>query len=441
MVDRPEPPPTTTGGDWPRRMYTVVVYLMLPFALLRLFVRGIRAPDYWHRWRERFGLIEPVPSGGVWLHAVSVGEVQAVVPLVRELRKLNPEMPVTVTTTTPTGWRRVVEAMGEGVVHRFTPYDAPFAVRKFLERVRPRCVIIVETEIWPNLLAECRRRSVPVALANARLSQRSARGYARFPRLIRAALNAFSLIAAHDEPDAQRFRDLGATEGIVRVTGNIKFDQPLPASRREQSQALRRALGLDGHVWIAASTHEGEDEQILAAFGKVRSRVADCRLILVPRHPERFARVGQLVSRHGFETVLRSEQRPCAATTEVFVLDSMGELPLFYGLADLAFVGGSLVRGGGHNVLEPAALGVPVLFGPHMFNFAGIARVLLDGEGAREVRGVDELSSIVIGWFENPAERSRFGDNARAVVARNRGALGRLLAALRPLIRDQSISA
>lgn len=411
------------------KTYTVLLRLLLPLALLRLLWRSLRAPAYRQRIGERLARPDTLPGpADVWVHAVSVGEVQAAAPVVRHLLDRDPPLRVLVTTTTPTGAARVQELFAGDVVHRYMPYDLPQFVGRLLERVRPRLVLIVETEIWPNTLAQCAARGIPAILANARLSERSARGYARFARLMRETLGRLDRIAAQGEADARRFVALGADPARVRVTGSIKFDQRPPGSLQDQAEALRRVWGVGRPVWVAASTHEGEDEPVLAAHREIRLRVPDALLVLVPRHPERFERVAALATRAGFPPVRRSARAACGAETAVFLGDTMGELPVFLAAADAAFIGGSLVPTGGHNPLEAAVAGVPVATGPHVFNFAEIVALLVAEEAAVQVADWRALARLMSGWLADAALRARIGENGRQVVARNRGALGRLIA-------------
>jgi 3-deoxy-D-manno-octulosonic-acid transferase len=436
-----------------RYLYTALLYLLTPFVLLRLCWRGLRAPAYWRRWGERFGCYHDLDlRAAIWIHAVSVGEVVAAEPLVRALRLAHPHAPLLITTMTPTGSEQVQRLFHGEVRHVYVPYDLPVAVRRFLERARPRLALIMETELWPNLFHGCRTRGIPVIVANARLSERSAAGYARFARLTRATLRDVSVIAAQSAADAERFRQLLGLKGsesfdtadrldqhaldqmtptplipLIQVTGSIKFDMRLPAGLREQAEVLRRDLGVDRPVWIAASTHEGEEELVLDAFAQVRAQLADVLLLLVPRHPERFARVAALCEKRGLSPVLRSSHLPCRPDSAVFLGDSMGELPLFYAAADLAFIGGSLMPTGGHNPLEAAALGVPLLFGPHMFNFAEISRLLLREKAALQVRDAQALADSVVLLLRDAEQCHALGENGRRVVEANRGALERLM--------------
>lgn len=416
--------------DWRQRatrsLYDGLLYLLLPLALLRLYWRGRRDAGHRQRWIERLGFIPPPPPGGWWIHAVSVGETRAALPLIHALLARHPDQPLLVTTTTLTGSRQVRESLGDQVHHVYAPYDLPGATRRFLRRARPRLAIIMETELWPNLLRGCAAAGVPTVIANARLSERAARGYARIGWLAAPMWRDITLIAAQTEADAERFRALGATRVIV--TGNLKYDLRLPDDLAERGRRLRRELlGEDRAVWIAASTHAGEDEHILEAHAALRQRWPHLLLLLVPRHPERFDGVALLGRQRGFQTVRRSEQRPCTGETAVFLGDSMGELLLFYAAADLAFVGGSLVPTGGHNVLEPAALGLPVLFGPHMFNFSDASQRLAAAEAAWRVADASSLAMMADRLLADGGLRQAAGQRGRAVVERQRGALAALL--------------
>ena len=412
-----------------RKFYTLLLYLLTPLVLLRLVWRGLRAPDYWRRWPERFGTIEP-PLGEhvIWIHAVSVGEVQAAEPVIRALLEQRPEHSILVTTVTPTGSSRVVDMFGDDVAHVYAPYDLPGAVARFFDRVRPQLAIVMETELWPNLFHACHHRSVPLLLVNARLSARSVTGYRRVRKLVCRTLACVTEIAAQTATDAGRFESLGAAAGSISVTGNMKFEQRIPPSLLERAEVLRRDWGIGRPVWIAASTHEGEDEMLLDVFRQLRKQFSGCLLVLVPRHPERFEGVAELCRHRGYNTVLRSEQVPCTPETSVFVGDSMGELPLFYAAADVAFVGGSLVHHGGHNLLEPAALGIPVVTGPNVFNFVEICDLLLQAGACKKVETTAELLQTVSRWLEDANERHHVGQQGRQVVEKNRGALKSVMA-------------
>jgi 3-deoxy-D-manno-octulosonic-acid transferase len=412
-----------------RKLYTLLLFLLMPLVIMRLAWRGIRAPAYWRRWPERFGSIQPALGERViWIHAVSVGEVQAAEPVVHALLEQYPEYSILITTVTPTGSARVSALFANDVAHVYAPYDLPGAVSRFLDRVRPQLAIVMETELWPNLFHACQHRSVPLLLVNARLSERSVRGYQRVRSLASQTLSIVTEIAAQSELDAGRFRGLGAAAERIKVTGNLKFEQRIPPSLLERAEVLRRDFGVGRTVWVAGSTHEGEDELLLDVFRQLRQQFRDCLLVLVPRHPERFESVAELCRHRGYNTVLRSAGVSCTPDTAVFIGDSMGELPLFYAASDVAFVGGSLVRHGGHNLLEPAALGVPVVTGPHVFNFIEICELLLQAGACEKVENTAGLLNTVSRWLEDANERHRIGQRGRGVVEKNRGALQTVLA-------------
>jgi 3-deoxy-D-manno-octulosonic-acid transferase len=318
----------------------------------------------------------------------------------------------------------VRELFGERVHHCYVPYDFPDAVRRFLDRVRPEVAIIAETEFWPNLFAECGRRRIPLLLINGRVSQASLRGYLRVPRIMRAMLANADLFCAQTRVDAQRLRNLGAPEHLVRVTGNLKFDVELPAPLLDEARTLREQWGRERPVWIAASTHAGEESRVLAAFARLRATWPDLLLVLVPRHPERFGAVARLCRRGGYTVALRS-RTPGALPprTEILVGDTMGELQRLYAAADVAFIGGSLVAHGGQNLLEACAVNVPVVFGPYMFHFEEISVMALERGAARQVHDVPGLVAAIGLYFEQPELRKVAGRAAHTLVVENRGAL------------------
>ena len=411
-------------------------YLAVPLILAHLLWRSIHNRAYLQRWRERFGLCERVDDCElcIWIHAVSVGEVQAAIPVVKRLQEHYPDATVVVTTTTPTGYERVKLAFGTSVIHAYMPYDLPGAVNRFLDRVRPAIAIVFETELWPNLFHHCRRRSIGLLIVNARLSARSAAGYARLGGLARELLSNVSAFAVQSEDDAARLVALGAPRERMSVTGSVKFDIRLPASLFEQAQALRRAWGVERSVWIAASTHEGEDEHVLDAFELVRGEFPDTLLVLGPRHPERFEKVIALCRGREFLTAHRSNSPVSFEDVDVLVGDTMGELPLFYAAADVAFVGGSLVPIGGHNMLEPAALGVPIVFGPHIFNFADIGRKLVEAHAGMQIESAQALAEQVNIYLSDANLRHATGQKARDFVERNGGAGDRVLVLVEKVI-------
>ena len=419
-----------------RHLYTLLYYLILPGVLVRLWWRGRKEPAYRERWAERFGFIDAVPAGCLWIHAVSLGETRAAVPLIRALQERYPGRPVLVTTMTPTGSRQVRDSFGNRVFHVYLPYDLPAAVQRFLQRTRPALGVIMETELWPNLLQACQDATIPIVIANARLSARSARGYRCLSGLSRAMLNNTSLVAAQTEADGARFIQLGLDPGKLKVTGNIKYDLTLPEGLAQYGQETRQALFGARPVWIAASTHQGEDEAILTAFTQLQQHFPELLLILTPRHPQRFDEVYALCQQRKLSVVRRSSGAACTSAIQVYLGDSIGELLMLYALADVAFVGGSLVPSGGHNVLEPAQLGVPVVFGPHMFNFTEAARHLLAADGARQVKDSVELTDVLRLLLLDPNARQNMGMRAKQAVHANRGALARLFALLEDILRQ-----
>ncbi len=415
-------------------LYTILFYLLVPFILLRLLWRSIRAPAYRRRWLERFGIFPAFKiTESIWIHAVSVGEVQASERLVKRMLESYPERPIVITTTTPTGSDRVRSLFGNSVRHVYAPYDMPLVLNSFIRRTKPRLLVMMETEIWPNMLAVCKKKSIPTILANARLSGKSAAKYAKWPNFTRQTFAAIGFVAAQSDADAERFIRLGVAPDKISVIGSIKFDSRLPASLLDMSEVLRREW--EGRpVWVAASTQEGEDEQILIAHSVICKAVPDALLVLVPRHPERFDRVFGLCKREHFNCIRRSTGDPCGKDVEVFLGDTMGELALFLAAADVAFVGGSLIKRGGQNVLEPAALGKPVVFGPHMYNFAAISQLLLEKDAAKVVTGPRELAKVIQHWLVDASERTRVGENGRRVVQENQGAVDRLFCLLEQYI-------
>ena len=416
-----------------RRLYSALWWLALPLALARLLWRGRVQPAYRHRLGERLASRRShTPRADIWIHAVSVGEVQAAESLLRQLLATTPAPSLLVTTTTPTGAERLRALFGDTIPQRYLPFDLPVMMGRLVDAVQPKLVIILETEIWPNLLAVLEQRAIPVALINARLSERSARGYARLGSLTRSALARLTLIAAQATADAERFIALGAPPERVIVTGNLKFDQPQAADLAARAAAIRQDWGAARPVWIAASTHAGEELQVLEAHQQVLAQWPEALLVLVPRHPERFETVAALIARQGFALTRRSAERAIAAQETVYLGDRMGELPLWLAASDVAFIGGSLVPTGGHNPLEAAASGVPILVGPHTFNFATITAWLLDAHAALRISDAATLSDAVRTLFASSKRRAEMGAHGRAVVAAQRGALQRVFIALAP---------
>lgn len=418
-----------------RIIYLCIGLLLAPITLVFLFWKGLRVRGYWQHVGERYGFGPQLPPGGVWVHAVSVGEVQAAAALVRELQHRHAGLPIVVTTFTPTGRDRARGLLGDSVAHRYIPFDLPLAVPRFFDRVRPRLAVIVEAELWPNLFHECGRRGVPLVLASARVSPRSVGRYRRLAKFFRETLANGIVIGAQSAADAERFLAIGANRRNTHVTGNLKFDYSLPPEVPAHAHALRARLGVARPVWVAGSTHEGEEEIALAAHARVRAGHPGALLVLVPRKPQRFEAVAALLRRQGTSYVTRSSGEVPGRDTEVVLVDTLGELVLFYGAADVAFVGGSLVPVGGHNLMEPAALAKPVLTGPHTFNAVGIADLFIEMGAAHVVHDAGELAARVAGYFADPAAAERDGHLGLATLEANRGSLARLAALVDPLLR------
>ena len=431
-------PPLSLRHRLMRALYTFTMYLVTPVIIYRLAARGLRLRGYFSRWLERFGYFTPpAGDGAIWVHAVSVGEVNAASPLVDALRQRFADRPMVVTTVTPTGSDRVRQLWGDGVFHVYLPYDLPAAVGRFLNRVRPAIAVIMETEIWPNLYFECDRRGVPIILANARLSEKSLRGYGPARPLASQAVQRVRMVAAQSQADAERFRSLGAQAANLEVVGNLKFDLRLPETIVEEARERRVHWGAQRPVWIAASTHEGEEWPVVEAHARILRRFPDALLLIAPRHPERFKPFSQLCRGHGFSTASRSEHQLPGVGIQCFVIDTLGELVPFLACADVAFVAGSLDPIGGHNVLEPAALGVPVLVGPHTFNFAEVTDLMLERGAALRIQDPDSLAAAVQQLFADSARRQRMGETARDAVAKARGAVQRTLQHIEAIIEGE----
>jgi 3-deoxy-D-manno-octulosonic-acid transferase len=418
-----------------RAIYSLLMVLIAPVAFAIVLLRGFRDRAYWDHPGERFGWGGRVAAPALWLHAVSLGEVAAAAELVRALRARHPGTPFVLTTATPTGRARALALFGNEVDIRFLPYDTPGSVRRFLDRIRPRVAIILETELWPNLVLSCRRRDIPVVFASARLTANSLSLYRRFGSLFRDTVAASAMIAAQSPDDAERFIAVGADPERTRVVGNAKFDIRPGASALEKGRELRRSHLGSRPVWIAGSTHAGEEEKVLAAHSELLLTNRDLLLLLVPRHPQRFESVAVLLTRLGISFDRRSGAAPVRPDAQVLLVDTVGELAALYAAADAAFVGGSLVPVGGHNLLEPAVLGVPVITGPHTANSKDIALRLIAQGGAVEVADSQALADAVRRLLHDHAARERTVRSAREFVDAHRGTVERLADLIDPLIR------
>ena len=417
---RPSPPPA---------LWSLAAYLLLPYALFNLVRRGLRYPAYWSRWPERFGYGASFKGGkSIWVHAVSVGEVRSAAQLVHALGRRYPDHRLTVTTGTPTGSEQVRELFADRVSHSYVPYDLPGAVRRFMDRVKPEFAIVAETELWPNLFGECGKRGIPLFLVNVSISPDSLWRYKRVPVATNAMLANADLLCAQSRKVARQLEDLGVSRHLIHVTGNLKFDAPVEESVLAEGRKLRRQWGRQRFVLIAASTHPGEERRILAAFGRLKTRFPDLLLVVVPRHPERFTRVARLCRRTGHRVVRRTEHvGDLARDVDIVVGDTMGELQKLYAASDVAFIGGSLVEVGGHNILEACAVGVPVIFGPHMFQAQEVGAMAVERGAARCVADIARLSDAMKNFIEQPELLETSAAAARALVSDNRGALVRTL--------------
>lgn len=404
-----------------RHLYSLILSLLQPFILLRLYLRGRKQPAYRQRWLERFGIFTNahIATGGVWVHAVSVGEVVAAIPLISELLGNADTVPIIVTTTTPTGSARVRQAFGDKVTHVYLPYDLPIYINNFISRLAPKTLIIMETELWPNLLYTCKQRHLKICLVNARLSDNSFANYKKVKFLLRGMLQQIDIIAAQTDVDAKRFIELGADKHSVTIVGNLKFDVPMPIIKRDILNRL---------VWVAASTHEGEEELIVQIYKSLKQKFPTLLLILVPRHPERFKDVANLLRTHNLSFVQRSAGACPKSDTDVWLGDTMGELDFFYAQADMAFVGGSLVPVGGHNLLEPVATGVATVTGPHIHNFREITAKLAIAKAVAVINSEQELTENLLAWGNDKDIRLGFATRGMQVLKDNRGALNKVLA-------------
>ena len=416
-----------------RAIYNFVFYLLLPVIVLRLLWRALvlPAPAYAKRWDERLGFVDLAHANRneqrwIWVHAASVGESVAISPLVSRLRAQQPDWGIVVTTMTPTGSERIEELFGSDVCHVYAPYDYAGAVKRFLATFKPALVILVETELWPNLVHYSKKSGAHIMVANARLSEKSYRGYQKFSALGRPMLQKIDCIAAQAAKDSERFRRLGVAEQALHVTGSMKFDVSLPDNLPALTAAMAQRIEGDRSIWIAASTRDGEEEKVLTAFMQIKQQVPDVLLILVPRHPERFAPVERLCRKQSLRVIRRSSEKPVDTQTDILLGDTMGEMLVYYGLAKLAFVGGSLVNTGCQNVLEPAALGLPVLVGPSQFNFQTICEQLTEVGALRTVADENELATQVVRLLQDDPARHAMGEQGRAAVAANKGALDRI---------------
>ena len=418
-----------------RYIYTLLWYLILPLLFLRLWWRGRKNPGYRQHIGERFGHYDfPSLKQSIWVHAVSLGEIIAVVPLIKTLVKRYPQHSIVVTTMTPTGRDRAKTALGDSVILCYLPYEYPLVINRFIKRINPNLVIITEMEIWPNLLYCINRYHIPAILANARLSAKSFQGYKKLPLLFKPTLFCFTMILAQSNADKERFLALGVKQNQIMVSGNVKFDLEIPADLIDQTVKLRSLLGDDRLIWVAASTHDGEEVKLLRTAKVVLEQIPTALLILVPRHPERFDDVLALCQKEEFNVTPYRKLEQYSATTDILLGDVMGKLLLFYGVGDVAFVGGSLISWGGHNILEPAALAKPVLSGDSLHAFAEIKQIMLDRSALVIVNNELELAEKLIALFKDKTEREQLGTVALDIVEKHRGSTEKTLEVIKGLV-------
>ena len=410
-----------------RLIYTAIFYLALPLYFVRLIIRAVQNPDYLKRWGERLGYGSNLPTEGktvLWIHAVSVGEVNASIPLVRSLLGTYSNSEILVTTSTPTGAKILLDKMGARVKHQYVPLDLPACLNVFLDRWNPKAVIVLETEIWPNILSMCKERGIFTALVNARLSEKSKDKYNIVKPLAAEALANLDLLIAQYDSDADRFKEIN-TSLKIEVCGNLKFDQQVPEEMHSISSSIRDSWSDDGQrpTLIAASTHETEEEFVLDAFLEILGESKDALLILVPRHPERFETVFEYIQNRELSVARRSNKDDVTPKTQVLLGDTMGELNFLYSVSDVAFVGGSLVDHGGQNLLEPASLGLPLSSGKSLRNFQEIADELQESKALFLIEVQKELSDFFIDMISKPKKSARIGKASAKVFEKNRGVL------------------
>ena len=412
-----------------RLIYTLILSLASPLLLYGLYKSKPGKPSFGKRWKEHFG-ITPQTQGKspIWIHAVSVGESIAAVPIIKQLKQRNPNQAIIVTTTTSTGAEQI-EKLGDLVEHRYMPIDFSWCIRGFLKTVQPKQMLIMETELWPNTLHCVAKAGIPISVLNARLSERSCQRYAKFQSVFNLLAKNLSQVLCQYHSDAERFVRLGLDKSSVHVTGSIKFDIEVSFEQIEKGRALREQVGFERDVWVAASTHQGEDEIVLDAHRQLLKDNPSALLMIVPRHPERFNQVTELAKQHQFNTITRTSQQPLTSDVEVYIADTMGEMLILLGGADVCFMGGSLVgdKVGGHNLLEPAALQLPLLNGPSYFNFSEITDKLLEAQAVTICQNSNEIENQLKELFTQPKLRKDKGLAAYQVVEQNRGALDNTL--------------
>ncbi|MDD7804845.1 MAG: lipid IV(A) 3-deoxy-D-manno-octulosonic acid transferase [Endozoicomonas sp. (ex Botrylloides leachii)] len=419
-----------------RFIYSCLLYLITPAVLLRMLWRSRKTSAYRKRWGERLGFSPRLTRQNpvIWVHAVSVGETIASASLIKALQRHYPDHYFLITTMTPSGSERVKAIHGNALAHSYIPYDLPCALSRFLNRTSPCIAIMIETELWPNTIAACNKRNIPVIVANARLSKYSAKGYSRFGWITRPMLQQLSIVACQHTDDGERFLNLGLQKEKLHITGNIKFDIQVSEETKRSAAELRtsweKGFGKPAQIFIASSTHAGEEQLIIDAFIQLKHQHRDLLLVLVPRHPERFNTVFQQAYHNGLNTIRYSQHERVSFDTDIILGDTMGEMMKFFSASDIAFVGGSLIERGGHNVLEPAAVGLPILTGAYTFNFQDITSSLEKARGLIRVRNANDLIIEINKLLMDKHYQNNIGNNAKYFVENNQGALNRLLSVI-----------
>ncbi len=418
-----------------RYFYSAIFYLIVPLVLFRLYWRGRKTPEHRRRWHERFALYhQSYPQGVIWFHAVSVGEVEALFPLVKAIQNQHPDNPILITTMTPTGSARVKAVLGESVAHVYVPYDLPDAVQRFMQCFKPKVAVMIETEVWPNLFAYCGQHRIPLYIVNARVAAKSVANYQKLSAFIHPALAQVDLIATQTEDDAQRFIAIGGIKDKVKNLGNIKFDVEIPETTISQGLQLKTDLFHGRFVWLIASTHRDEEAIFLELYSIIKAKIPELLLVIVPRHQQRFAEVKKLCEAQ-LATVTRTTNDTVTTQTDVYLVDTIGELKMFYATADIAFVAGSMVSAGGHNILEAAAVGVPVLFGPNMTNFKAIADGVLKQQAAIQCQTKEDVVQAVLTLYQQPDYGVELIANGKAFIRDNQGTVARICQVLECVLK------
>jgi 3-deoxy-D-manno-octulosonic-acid transferase len=416
-----------------RTAYSLLLYILSPFIFLQLWLRGLKASAYKKRWNERLGFYRmPLETGNLVIHCASVGEIMAASPMIKQLMARFPEHNITITCNTPTGSEQVAKIFGSSVQHLYLPLDFHDSVKRFLNKLQPAALIILETELWPNLLVQAKQRQIPVLVVNARLSEKSLKGYQIFSSLSRELMRSITMLAGHNQEDVERFKHLGLKDSKTRVVGSIKFDIQLSEQAKENAQQLKQTLNHYDFVWVAGSTHPGEHEQVIAAHKLLCNNHAKSLLIIAPRHPEQFDKVAELLSDENIDFARWSAQN--LVDHPVLLADTMGEMLTFYGAAHCAFIGGSLIDRGGHNPLEAAAMGIPVISGPSYYNFKHIFPELLIKNACREVDGPNALCDQLAMYARSLEQAKLNGEKALKIMQSHSGAIEKTLNLLAPYL-------